>query len=380
MQKLIVSLIIIPVLGISSCSKKNDTLIPNKIVEKSLSIGYKNRLDTVMDSICNSLGIKGVSASVIVPNVGIWKKSHGISHSGTAINSDMIFPIGSNTKTFTAAVILKLQEQGKLNIHDTIGKWIQMPNVSGKITIYQLMNHTSGLYNYTEHPSFGVALISDFNRIYPEENSTISEFLLPANANPGTKYEYCNTNYYILGSIIRKVIGKPIKDVMREIIFAPSYLGNTFYYPFEEIIGIVPHFWSNQVSGNLEDLNEIYNYSPKSFNSLASTAGCIYSTAYDNSKFWFNLMNEKIINRNSLKIMQQFLTVDNNESYGLGIKQLQNYNGTIIIFHDGTVVGGTNSNAYDKKSGVIISVHTNQDVLDPTFIVKALHKVTTQYQ
>lgn len=73
MQKLIVSLIIISILGISSCSKKNDTLIPNEIVEKSLSIGYKNRLDTVMDSISNSLGIKGVSASVIVPNVGVLK-------------------------------------------------------------------------------------------------------------------------------------------------------------------------------------------------------------------------------------------------------------------------------------------------------------------
>ncbi len=371
------------VIGIAmvSCKKYPDTTVANNLVESNLTTAYVARLNQVFDSTCGALQLKGASASIIIPNKGVWKRAYGVSHSGTPINTDMLFSIGSNTKTFTAAVILKLQEQGKLNINDTIGKWFNHPFINKRIRIKQLLNHTSGMAFYDSSAAFQTAIQNDFSKIWTD--AEFYQFLRPAHFAPGTDWEYSNTNYVLLGFIVNKVTGRPVKDIMREYIFNPAGLSKTFYFPFESAQGTIPHFWSSSVSGNFEDLNVNYNYSPNAYHSLGGGAdGCILSTAYDNSKFWFALFNNQLMSNNAMQVMQQFLPIaaDPNSSYGLGLIEKRNVNGRTILSHGGGVIGGTNDNAFDITSKAQISVHTNQDIVSPEAVVYKLHLVTKQFE
>jgi D-alanyl-D-alanine carboxypeptidase len=332
---------------------------------------------------CTVLALKGASAAILVPNTGIWKKAYGESHAGVPINTNMIFTIGSNTKTYIATLMLKLQEKGLLNISDTIGKWIiNKPYTNGKVTIKQLLNHTSGFGDFSYNPLFIEAIRNDFNRIWqPEEMYQF--FQAPYFTPAGSSYRYSDQNTLLAGIIIEKVTGKPLKISLRELVLSPSGLDKTVYYPFEQTTLTIPHSWSADYSptGDLEDLDAI-GYSRIAFCSADNAAGGMMSTAEENVRFWNALMGGKIISRNSLELMKQFVATGfATEGYGLCLEQRINaLNGRTIFAHNGYVPGSVNDNAYDPQSGICISILTNQDkVLDFSPILRALHKVTLQY-
>jgi D-alanyl-D-alanine carboxypeptidase len=379
MEKIIIIFAALAALFFGSCKKYPNTIPNNKIVESSLATDYINRLNVVFDSTCNANGIKGASASIAIANKGLWKRSYGVSHGNVAINTNMLLPIGSNTKTMTAVCILKLQEQGKLTLLDTIGKWFNHPNINKRITIKQLLNHTSGMAYYDSSTAFQNAIYANTNKVWTD--AEFYQFLRPAHFAPGTSWDYSNTNYCLLGFIISKVTGKATKDVFNEFIFQPAGLANTFYFPFQPIVGVVPHLWSESVSGSFEDITTAYNYSLNAFHSLGGGAdGCVLSTAFDNNKFWFALFNNKLININSMEQMQQFIPITNTEAYGLGLIRRRGFSNREILFHDGSVIGGVNSNYYDAVNKAHITVLANQDNVDLSIVTGALHKVTVQFE
>lgn len=378
MNKIII-VTILAVTVFTACKKYPDTIPNNKITETPLADAYVSRLNKVFDSTCTANGLQGASAAVTIPNKGVWKRGFGFSHGTVAINTDMLLPIGSNTKTMTAVIILKLQEQGKLAITDTIGKWFKnVQYINGKITIKQLMNHTSGMAFYDSSVAFQTAIASNFNKIWTD--TEFYQFLRPAHFAPGTSWEYSNTNYCLLGFIIGKVTGKPVKDIFNEYIFQPAGLTKTFYFPFQPITGIIPHLWSTSFSGSFEDITTTYNYSLNAYHSLGGGAdGCVLSTAFDNNKFWFTLFNNQFISANSMEQMQQFLPAGPID-YGLGLIRENNMNNRIVLGHDGGVIGAVNKNIYDPISKTHITVLSNLDNEDISPIAIALHKVTIQFE
>jgi CubicO group peptidase (beta-lactamase class C family) len=138
--------------------------------------------------------------------------------SKTLLDSSTIFQIGSVTKQFTATIILKLQEEGKLSVHDPLSKFF--PDYSGgdKITIYHLLTHTSGIPDYTKN-------ISPF--MFLVKKSISHQHILnifkdkQLDCEPGTAFHYSSSNYYLLGLIIEKITGKPYEQVVHETIFNP---------------------------------------------------------------------------------------------------------------------------------------------------------------
>lgn len=136
------------------------------------------------------------------------------------------FLIGSNTKQFTSAIIFKLVSQGKLNIHQYIREllpWFR-EDFGNNITVYQLLTHTSGMPSYTDTPGFNVA--ESFIGLTIQE---IIELIScrELQFEPGTKFKYSNTNYYILGGIIEQLTGKPYHCVLEEYITIPLQLSDT---------------------------------------------------------------------------------------------------------------------------------------------------------
>ncbi len=338
---------------------------------------YASRLETVLDSMTNLFQIKGVSAAVTVPGLGTWTGVRGEAQAGVPLDASMALGIGSNTKTFIASLILKLEEQNQLSVEDTIGTWIQHPFVSGQITIRQLLNHTSGVNSFTNNPAFEDSLLTDFFRVWqPQE---VLQFIGPADFAPGDSWNYSNSGYLLLGLIIEQVTGLPLETALRNEILTPAGLNNTWLYPAETPTATIPHVWSDNFSGiYMEDLMAQYNYSNIAMFSMAGAAGAMVSTAADNAEFWSKLITGQILTPASLAKMKQGPSLGGTTSYGLGIFRMF-ANSRRIYSHGGTNLGFINENLADTISGVGISVLTNQDSLlnDRIFqVVLALHRVT----
>ena len=343
-----------------------------------LSGAYTARLQHVLDSMCSLYHIKGASAAVHVPGAGTWKGVHGESYAGQPVTTAMAFPLNSNTKTYIAALMLRLQEDAKLQLSDTIGKWIHnQTNINGKVTIRQLLNHTSGLHSYTDNTAFGDSIEADFSRIW--QPADMLQFVKAPLFAPGTNWSYSNTNYLLAGMIIAQVTGMSIEQAVRLNLLSPQGLANTWFYPQEMPSATIPHFWFDDGAGGVVD-GQVFGYTPEGFYSAANSAGALFSTAEDNVMFWHKMNSAQIVNAASLSQWRQMVPLSSSIGYGLGVFRYSNFNGHVVYEHGGSGAGALNENLVDSLTGVCISVLTNQNSASNNIlfaqIIGALHKVT----
>ena len=188
----------------------------------------------------------------------------------------MRFAIASITKTFVAALILQLAEEGQLSLQDSLHRWLpDFRYIDANITIDQLLNHTSGIFNFTDNPAFWNALWADPQRNWmPEE--ILNQFLAPPFFAPGSQLAYSNTNYMLLGLIATAVTSSPLSQQFRNRFFDPLGLTGTFYAATEAVTGDVAHNWSDtNGDGQVEDLSVGTGIS---MYSMVGTAGGMVST------------------------------------------------------------------------------------------------------
>ena len=145
----------------------------------------------------------------------------------TTPRADTHFRIASNTKTMTAAVIMQLAQEGKLSLNEPILKYIPSVPNGDHITIAELLEMRSGLYNYTDAPEFFATLDRDPTKVWTPEELLAIAFKHPPNFPPGTAYQYCNTNYALLGLVAEQVDGRPLARAMQDRLFGPLGLRNT---------------------------------------------------------------------------------------------------------------------------------------------------------
>ena len=139
----------------------------------------------------------------------------------TPPRADTHFRAASNTKTMTAAVIVLLAQEGKLGFDDPVSKYVEgVPN-GDAITIAELLKMRSGLYNYTSAPELAESLERDPTRAWTPEELLAIAFKRPPDFAPGAEYEYCNTNYALLGLIAEKLAGAPLAKIFQDRLFGP---------------------------------------------------------------------------------------------------------------------------------------------------------------
>jgi CubicO group peptidase (beta-lactamase class C family) len=236
-----------------------------------------------------------------------------------------VFEIGSLTKQFTAAAVLMLQEKGLLNIQDTIDKYIENYPNGKKIKIYNLLNHTSGIPEYTKL----VESMETGKRSYTPKELIEIFMNKPLNFETGTKFEYSNSNYILLGYIIEKVTGEKYEDYIKNNIFMPLKMEHTGMMNSNDIISgkAIGYSYISPKATAYEKAYEIEQ-------SLPYAAGGIYSTVEDLFTWNNGLFTEKIINKNSLKEM----LTPYKDNYGLGCYVLK-LNGEDAIEHGGSISG-----------------------------------------
>ena len=307
-----------------------------------------SRLQNTIDSILIAKDIKGISAGVYIPSMGTWQGVSGISHPGVPITHDMEFAIASNTKLFTAVLLLKLAENNKLSIDDSLREFLpSYKNIDSNITIRQLLNHTSGLDDVTSIPGYPDSIMNNPRRMY-----TASELLTwagPPAFAPGKGWEYCNTNYLIAGLIAEQVTGQSYGKLIRDSILLPLKLDSTFIDVYDSVLYTIAHPW--QAGRDNSGTPRI------SLNSAAGAAGAMYSTSSEMLQWYNALMNGKVLKP---KFMNDLTTFVGKERYGMGIAEYV-VNGKKVWTHGGQIWGGYNSSMmYDPSSGIIICILTNQ--------------------
>lgn len=308
-----------------------------------------NKLQNKIDSIKTANNLKGISASVIYPGVGTWKGVTGISHSGFPITSDMEFGIGSNTKLFTGVLLLKLSENNIINLNDSLHQYLPaFNNVNPNITIRQLLNHTSGLADVNNVVGYADSILTNPNRIFTptEVMSWVGTPLFAA----GTSWNYCNTNYILAGMVAESATGQSFGQLLKDSILFPLQLDSTFLGVYDSVLHTIAHPWQGGV--------DKFSTPRKALNSVAWSAGAMYSTSGEMASWYHSLMNGQVLNQNSFNELTTFVGSGN---YGIGLYNT-NVLGRTVWQHGGTIWGGYNSSmVYDTATGIIICVLINQN-------------------
>jgi len=305
----------------------------------------------------------GISAAVFVPEYQVWTGVAGHSQPGVLISEDMIFGVGSIAKNFMAALVLKLAEEGVLDLDGEISQWVPaLPNIDQSITIRQLLNHTSGIRNVFDHSDFPwVGLDVDYSKLWDIED-VFSSFVLEPYGLPGSVQRYASTNYQLVATIIENSTGFTAPDVLARYFLQPLSLGHTVL-----IMGGTPpahfsvaHPWADMdLDGRLDDLAGI------SRNWIASlTHPVLYSTP-ENLTRWMNAMyrDHSILSQNSLEQMLTFPEVADPDpegmQYGLGVIDLTDWMDIPTIGHTGSAPGYTAAALYMPDLGVSAAVTIN---------------------
>src|SRR6266478_5125484 len=188
----------------------------------------QSALQTMVDTTARELLIPGVMVLLRTPQ-GDFTVSYGTTLLGatSAPSADTHFRIASNTKTMTAAVIMLLAEEGKLTLDDPVSKYVPGVPDGDNITIAQLLEMRSGLYNYTNDPIISKTIDTDPAKVWTPAELLAIAFAHPANVPPGKQYEYNNTNYALLGLVAEKADDKPLAQIMHDRLFGPHNMQDT---------------------------------------------------------------------------------------------------------------------------------------------------------
>lgn len=290
------------------------------------------------------------------------------------VKSDYRFRIGSVTKTFTATTVLQLVGGNRVQLDDSIEKWlpglIQGNGYDGnQITIRQLLNHTSGIAEYLKSKD---ADIMNSKKTYTAEEIVKIGLSLPPDFSPGKGWSYSNTGYVILGMLIEKITGNSYAEEIEKRIIEPLDLSNTFLPGNSPVIPGKNHARGYVKTEGTSELKDITYYNP----SLANSAGDMISNADDLNKFFSSLLSGKLLKERELKEMLTTVPVEGKavgDGYGLGIYETKLPNGVSVWGHGGGIPGFTTF-----AGGVIGGKHTlavSINSLDEVDIVSQFNKM-----
>jgi len=266
----------------------------------------------------------------------IYKGAKGMAdmENNISITTNTKFRIGSITKQFTAVAILKLQQQGKLSIDDKLSQYLPDFPKAEQVTLRHLLSHTSGIYNYTNDPDFIAGVTEPIKA--QDMISKIQTY--DYDFEPGSRWSYSNSGYFILGHIVEQVSGTTLNQFWQEQLFTPLEMNNTGVY-------VNGTSYTNEALGYGHDNNEI-NRTLDWDMTHAGGAGNIYSTVEDLFTWNEALFNGKVLSPESFAALTTKAKLNNTEdvaafagsSYGLGVG-LSEIFGKKLVSHSGGLHG-----------------------------------------
>jgi len=304
----------------------------------------------------NGLSVAGVpSASLALVKDGqiVYEQAYGDARLDpkTLAKPEMRYSAGSISKQFTSAAILILQEQGKLSLDDKVSKWVPGLTRGDEVTIRQLLSHTSGYQDYAPQDY----MIPDWERPISAQQIMDRWAKIPLDFDPGTKWQYSNTNYVIAGVIVEKAAGKPLFELLQERVFKPLNMASTTNTDLQKLPPSDPAGYFRYALGPLRP-------APKEGPGWMFAAGELGMTAEDLAKWDIAVLNQRVLSAYSWREMETETVLKNGlgTRYGLGVSVLAD-NGRRWLEHSGEVSGFTAENIVLPDDGFAVVVLTNQD-------------------
>ncbi|MEQ1746261.1 MAG: serine hydrolase [Saprospiraceae bacterium] len=320
-------------------------------------------LEAAFDKICmKKFPDDGPGGAVLVARGGqvVYQKAFGVDEldKKTPLRPDMVFRLGSVTKQFTAVAILQLVQQKKIALQDEITRFIPDYPVKGKkITVEQLLNHTSGIKSYTDMPLWTPAI----QQMDMTPKALVDFFKdQPLDFEPGTQYAYNNSGYVLLGYIIEQVTGMSYADYLAKNVFLPAGLGHTFYEnkprPIQD--------WAN---GFMK--SDSGAYAPALLLSMTQpyAAGSLASTVEDLHRWMQAIFSGKLVSKDLLKKAHTPNVLPDGTNTGYGYGWLMGYLlGSPTVEHGGAIPGFLSSLIYLPKEEICVAILTNCDCNEPS--------------
>lgn len=311
----------------------------------------KARIDAIAQGVLVQRGVPSASVAVVQGGKLVYTHAYGLAHisPNKSATPEMRYSIGSISKQFTAAAILMLQEEGKLKLDDPVGKYVPGLTRGDEVTIREILSHTSGYQDYWPE---------DYLMTPMMKPATAQEIIdkwakKPLDFEPGTQWQYSNTNFVIAGLIVEKVSGQKLMDFLEEHIFHP--------------LGMKSVWDSDETKLTQADASPYIRYAlgplrpaPKEGRGWMFAAGELAMTAHDLALWDESLMKRSLMKPESYKEMFTEVKLKNGKGthYGLGVEVTER-DGHFSIEHSGEVTGFVSDNEVLVNDGIAVAVLTN---------------------
>ncbi|EAR14819.1 serine hydrolase domain-containing protein [Robiginitalea biformata] len=332
-------------------------------------LAVAQNLNSQIDSlITEKIPSEGPGAVVLVARGDsiLYRKAFGQANLELQVpmKPDQVFQIGSMTKQFTAIAILKLMEEGRLHLEDDVRRFIpDYPTPEGSVTIHHLLNHTSGIKDFTSMRSIMEIARKDLR---PQE---LIDFFKnePMDFKPGTQFKYNNSGYVLLGYIIEKVSGKSYEEYIESELFTPAGMTDSRYAHYREIVPNRAYGYHNR-KGYTNKLHISMN--------IPYASGALMASSDDLLKWQRALQTEKLVTRRTLELAlsPKKLADGSPVEYGYGwhIKTIE---GAKSIEHGGSVFGFKSMGVFLPEKDLYVVGLTNCDCISPTQLVREIATV-----
>lgn len=315
------------------------------------------KIDQVAQRALEQTGVPSASVAIVRDGSIAYTRAYGKARLGSesvpaeAAEPAMRYSVGSISKQFTAAAILLLEQQGKLSIDDKVAKYLPDLTRADEITIRMLLSHTSGYQDYWPEDYL----------MPPMLEATTAQHIMDTwgkkglDFEPGTKWQYSNTNFVIAGRIVEMVSGEPLMQFLEEQVFHPLEMKEVWNSDLKKLGDTDAQGYSRNALGPLRP-------SQKEGAGWMFAAGELAMPAYDLAQWDISIMNRSLLAAKSYDEMFAPVKLkDGSDShYGLGLF-VRDLDGHPFLEHSGEVMGFTSENMVFPQAKLAIAVLTNQD-------------------
>ena len=321
----------------------------------SLTPEQTSSIDTLAQQTLARSGTPSASVAVVVSGTIAYVHAYGDARLDprTPARPEMRYSIGSISKQFTAAAILLLAEEGKLSLDDHVAKFVPGLTRGNEVTIRQVLSHTSGYQDFWPQDYVPPLMLRDISAkgildIWAKK---------PLDFDPGTKWQYSNTNYVIAGLIVEKASGKPLLQFLRERVFKPLGMETITDTDQAKLPAGDPEGYFRYALGPLRP-------APKEGKGWMFAAGELAMTAEDLEKWNISIIKQTLLKPASYKALETEVLLNNGvgTNYALGLS-VRNPGGHRELSHTGEVSGYTASSVILPDNGIAVVVLTNQDAV-----------------
>lgn len=328
-------------------------LLIRPIVHAQLAPNVEHQIDELASDALAKTGVPSASVAVVKDGQIAYLRAYGDARlePRTGAKAEMRYSIGSISKQFTATAILLLQEQGKLSLDDKVSKFIPDSTRANEVSIRQLLSHTSGYQDYWPQ---------DYVMPMMLQPVTAQKILdtwarKPLDFDPGTQWQYSNTNFVIAGLIVEKASGMPLLQFLQEKVFAPLAMKSVANIDQQKLGDTDPNGYMRYGLGPLRP-------APKEGKGWLFAAGELAMPAKDLAQWDISIIQQKLMKPESYRELETEVVLKNGlgTRYGLGVDVSSEF-GHRCLSHGGEVSGFTAENMVFPDERVAVAVLTNED-------------------